>query len=75
MVEEYPEYSASIERLKGEVKVVKKQIAANSNIKRVIKGGEITHLEGGKSSNKIGFRCVLPFTGAPVLKDYKVKWE
>ncbi|MEX0966539.1 MAG: hypothetical protein WD077_04825 [Bacteroidia bacterium] len=49
--------------------------------KRVVRGGTWRKPGNYRSfiwedqhSSTVGFRCVLPYTGTPVLKDYKVKW-
>jgi hypothetical protein len=51
------------------------------NINRLVIGGSYSHpnskrdsLPDGNYSDKIGFRCVLPYNGAPVRKGHKVKW-
>ncbi|MGB0863401.1 MAG: hypothetical protein ACPGXZ_10805 [Saprospiraceae bacterium] len=74
-VKNHPPYAASLQRLKKEKQVIEAQIIANSDIDRMVKGGQITHLQDNETSKKVGFRCILPFTGAPVLKGRKVKWE
>ena len=49
---------------------------------RVVKGGDENNpgnqrkaLDENKFGSNIGFRCVLPYTGAPVHKGYKVNWD
>ncbi len=74
-VDKYPSYAPIIKKKELEIQKLKQKIRLNSNINRVIKGGKITHLRDDKFSNDIGFRTVLPFTGAPVLKGAKVKWK
>lgn len=53
----------------------------NITINRLVLGGTVDEpsakrdsLPDGEFSNKIGFRCILPYTGAPIRKGYKVKW-
>ncbi len=54
---------------------------ANIAINRLVIGGSYSHpsskrdsLPDGSFSNEIGFRCILPYNGAPVRKGHKVKW-
>ncbi|MGB0863400.1 MAG: SUMF1/EgtB/PvdO family nonheme iron enzyme [Saprospiraceae bacterium] len=51
------------------------------NVYRVIKGGTWqqpsqarTAMRGDSAAVDVGFRCVLPYTGLPVRKGYKIKW-
>lgn len=36
--------------------------------------GQLESLHEDKARSDVGFRCVLPYTGAPVRKGFKVKW-
>lgn len=36
--------------------------------------GQLDSLPENKWRNDVGFRCILPYTGAPVRKGFKVKW-
>ena len=48
---------------------------------RVVKGGTWSHtgnfrmaMSDSLASNMVGFRCILPYSGVPITKKYKVKW-
>ena len=49
---------------------------------RVVKGGDWTHpgnfrmpISDSLASNMVGFRCVLPYSEAPITEKYKVRWN
>jgi len=49
---------------------------------RIVRGGtscnpglQRSSLDENQWSSNVGFRCVLMYTGAPVLKGFKVKWK
>ena len=65
----------------GVPRLVSHQPYGNKRL-RVVKGGDENNpsmqrmaLDENKFGSNIGFRCVLPYTGAPVHKGYKVNWD
>lgn len=56
-------------------------IPPQKNYNRIVKTGSYDHpsneeaiINDSTFQNNVGFRCILPYVGAPVLKDHKVKW-
>jgi len=83
-VEKYQDREASKKRVK---EINETLITAKKELKkpkariRIIKGGtnqtpgdEVNYLLETESAPDVGFRCILPYTGAPVNKSLKVKW-
>ena len=59
-----------------------KFVPPTKNINRLVKTGSYDAPSNKESiindttfQSNVGFRCVLPYVGAPVLKGYKVKWK
>lgn len=69
-------------RIKTEIKEIELQLKNYESIQRLVKGGTWKNpgkqrmpLAETESNVEVGFRVVLPYTGLPVNKKYKVKWK